>query len=136
MRGQFWEGGRARILHPWGVKQKFQKKPRPLAECIQELSAKVVEAAIKLQADLSSMSSSAEQLVASSATPPAPQDPFRDILLASRRYIDLHQNEFGPKPPSKIQPADKEAFALLQDCRLVGGCRRKADRQNHEGIGN
>ena len=32
------------FFNPWGVNQKFQKKPRPLAECIQELSTKVVEA--------------------------------------------------------------------------------------------
>jgi len=113
------------FFNSWGVKQKFQKKPRPLAECIQELSTKVVEAAIKLQADLSSMVSSAEQPGASSATPPAPQDPFFDILLASRRCIDLHENEFGipngegilEKPPSELLERPKKAFGLLQDCR-------------------
>jgi hypothetical protein len=113
------------FFNSWGVKQKFQKKPRPLAECIQELSTKVVEAAIKLQADLSSMVSSAEQLGASSATPPAPQDPFFDILLASRRCIDLHENESGTpngegileKPPSELLERPKKAFGLLQDCR-------------------
>ena len=43
------------FFNPWGVKQKSQKKPRPLPECIQELSTKVIEATIKLQADLSSI---------------------------------------------------------------------------------
>ena len=60
------------FFNPWGLKQKFQKKPRPLTECIHELSTKIVETAIKMQAALSSMVSSAEQPFASSATPPAP----------------------------------------------------------------
>ena len=37
-----------KIFNRWRLKPKFQKQPRPLAECIQELSTKVVEAAIKL----------------------------------------------------------------------------------------
>ena len=84
------------LFNPWGVKQKSQKKPRPLPECIQELSTKVIEATNKLQADLSSMVSSAEQPGASSATSPAPQHPSFDILLASQRCNDL-ADIFSPK---------------------------------------
>ena len=108
------------FFNPWGVKQKSQKKPRPLPECIQELSTKVIEATNKLQQDLSSMVSSAEQPDASSATSPAPHNPSFDILLASQRHIEMRQNLFHPKPPSKIEPRQqriKDAFGLLQECR-------------------
>jgi len=108
------------FFNPWGVKQKSQKKPRPLPECIQELSTKVIEATNKLQADLSSMVSSAEQPGASSATSAAPQHPSFDILLASQRCSDLAEDFLHPKPPSKSEPRQqrpKEAFGLLQDCR-------------------
>ena len=88
-----------KFFNPWGVKQK-----RPLPECIQELSTKVIEATNKLQQDLSSMVSSAEQPGASSATSPAPQHPSFDILLASQRSNDLAENLFHPKPPSKSEP--------------------------------
>ena len=108
------------VFNTWGVKQRSQKKQRPLSERIQELSTKVIEATIKLQADLSSMVSSAEQPGASSATPPAPQPRSFDILLASHRYIDLAENYFHPKPPPKKNyrlECPKEAFRFLQDCR-------------------
>ena len=49
------------FFNRWGVKRMSQKKERPLKERIQELSTKVIEATIKLQADLPSMVSSAEQ---------------------------------------------------------------------------
>ena len=87
------------FFNRWGVKQMSQKKERPLKERIQELSTKVIEATIKLQADLPSMVSSAEQPGASSATPPAPQPRSFDILLASQRCNDLAENYFHPKPP-------------------------------------
>ena len=60
---------------------------------------------------------SAEQPGASSATSPAPQGPSFDIFLASWRCIDLAQNEFDPKQPSKSEARPKVAFGLLQDCR-------------------
>ena len=104
------------FFNPWGVKQKR----RPLPECIKELSTKVIEATNKLQQDLSSMASSAEQPGASSATSPAPQHPSFDILLASQRHIEMRQNLFHPKPPPKSEPRQqrpKEAFGLLQECR-------------------
>ena len=84
------------FFNPWGVKQKSQKKPRPLPECIQELSTKVIEATNKLQQDLSSMVPSAEQPGASSATSPATQHPSFDILLATQRRNDLDENDFHP----------------------------------------
>ena len=65
------------------------------------------------------MVSSAAEPGASSATPPAPQPPSFDILLASRRHLDLCGNLWDPKPPSKIEPRQerpKTAFGLLQDC--------------------
>ena len=108
------------FFNPWGVKQMSQKKPRPLPECIQELSTKVIEATNKLQQDLSSMVSSAEQPGASSATSPATQHPSFDILLATQRCNELDENFLRPKPPSKSDPMQqrpKEAFGLLQDCR-------------------
>ena len=109
-----------KVFNTWGVKQRSQKKQRPLSERIQELSTKVIEATIKLQADLPSMVSSAEQPGASSATPPAPQPRSFDILLASQRCNDLAENYFHPKPPPEKNyrlELPKEAFRFLQDCR-------------------
>ena len=104
------------FFNPWGVKQKSQKKPRPLPECIQELSTKVIEATNKLQQDLSSMVSSAEQPGASSAMSPATQHLSFDILLASQRCNELDKNFLRPKPPSKSDPMQqrpKEAFVRV-----------------------
>ena len=82
------------FFNPWGVKQKSQKKPRPLPECIQELSTKVIEATIKLQADLSSMVSSAEQPGASSAEQPASSAVEQSVPMDTAADVDLEvQNE-------------------------------------------
>ena len=53
------------FFKPWGVKQRIQKDRRPLPELIEELSKQIVEAASRLQANLSrQLADSAEQPVA------------------------------------------------------------------------
>ena len=112
------------FFNPWGVKQKSQKKPRPLPECIQELSTKVIEATIKLQADLSSMVSSAEQPGASSATSPAPQHPSFDILLASQRCNDLAEDFFTQSRPPKANRGKNDLKRPSGSCRIAASTRK------------
>ncbi len=117
----------------WNVKQKIKKDHRPLAELVQELSAKVVQAANRLELDLPSVTPRAEQPSASSAAPPASQEPPKsfDLDLALRRDAERQQDFedlYGPgwsgrRAESQSQSKHKkpnlprQAFGFLQECR-------------------
>ena len=122
-----------RFFKPWGVQQFIKKHRRPLPELIEELNKKVVDAAKKLQQQLSdsaerpallsdsaerpgsSMVSSAAQPRASSATPAAPQPRSFDIHQSCTAWLNLMQSDLSDPKPFESNP--KSAFGLLQDCR-------------------
>ena len=121
----------------WGVKQKINKKPKPLRECIQELSTKVVEAAGRLQTDIPSVASSAERPGTSSA------EPLFDIRVESQLMLALYDQCFLHHIPgsqcgtkSKAQPVHRRAYGFLQDCRKYQDCNLSLDELDEQKMKN
>ena len=113
----------------------MKQMPKPLPECIQELSTKVVEAAGRLQTDFPSVASRAEQPGTSSAQTDFPSvasraerpgtssavPPF-DIHLASQRRRNLcakifYEPQLRNKAKDETEPVHRRVFGVLQDCR-------------------
>ena len=122
----------------WNVAQQIARKPRPLADVVQDLKCKVLEAARKLQKQLNdsrpSVSGSAEQLASASSLPDSDlrmsSAELPDASMGVPKTFDINDFELACKRDGafcreqaklrrlaeKPKTRSAEAFALLQDC--------------------